>query len=207
MTTRTDHLPINRGASDANLEDYAGRIFTVDDVDWSVNTSGIKPRRTNKQVHLMLVKNSASTALLPCRGVVFKTGTGRTEVDGYNSTTAQEIAGFVDEFLPASGVPAEAYFYIVIAGPACVLPPLAGDATNVIDEGDILVALTAATSGATTAGRVAEQVLTGSSQLTDYSTLLLQVQNSVGRALSARTTGQTTQSFLADISLRWQLRR
>lgn len=74
-----------------------------------------------------------------------------------------------------------------------MLTDLAAGANNLIPEGTVLVALTAATSGATTAGRVAPQDLTGAT-----AALGLQVQNRLGYALSARTTAQTNTTILVD---------
>jgi len=76
-----------------------------------------------------------------------------------------------------------------------VLTALDGGADNVFNVNDVIVALTAATSQATTAGRVAPQVLTGATAL-----LGNQVQNRLGRAMSAKTTANTNNSLLVNIS-------
>ena len=60
-----------------------------------------------------------------------------------------------------------------------------------VAAGGWVVALTAATSGATTAGRVAPQVLTGAT-----AALAAMVQNRIGRALTAKTTANTNADML-----------
>ncbi len=176
---------------------------TWEEEDWNLtmfpaSTAGARQARTNRRRVLMIVRNVSGITLLPKRLVTLqKAGTdGRFllgRVDGYATTTAQE--GFpVDEWLPATGVVNGDLFYIVIAGPATCLTDLASGAGSVITVGDVLVSLTAATSGATTAGRVAVQDITGAT-----TPLALQLQNTLGRALSAKTTTQTNGDVLVDI--------
>lgn len=174
----------------ANLE---GTVWEFEDIDYS--TAPFK-QRSGRLVKCMIVRNVAAAALLPKRLVSFKQSAGSPfvgQVDGYTTTTAAE--GYpVDEFLPAAGVPVNDLFYIVIDGPAKVLTDLAGGANNVVNVAGAVVALTAATSGATTAGRVAPQDLTGATAL-----LANQVQNRVGRAMSAVTTSNTNNDLLVDV--------
>ena len=59
--------------------------------------------------------------------------------------------GVVDEYLPIAGVAVNDVFWVVVSGPTEVVAALSGTAVAV---GDRLAAITAATSGATTAGRV-----------------------------------------------------
>ena len=75
-----------------------------------------------------------------------------------------------------------------------VTTDLAGGANDVINIGDVLTALTAATSGATTAGRVKPQSLAGAT-----SVLGLEIMNMIGRAMSAATTANTGANLLVDI--------
>lgn len=177
---------------------YEGTIWEFEDVNLTGTTTGAKATRTNRPVKCMIVRNVGAAAILPKRLVTFQTGgsDGRSiagKVDGYATTTAAE--GYpVDEWLPAAGCPVNDLCYIVIDGPATVLSDLAGAANNVVNVGSVLVALTAVTSGATTAGRVAPQDLTGATAL-----LANQVQNRLGRAMSARTTANTNADILIDV--------
>lgn len=111
--------------------------------------------RSNRIKTCVAVRNSAATALLPKRVVRFRVGTAGaavfSEVDGYAAETNEERVGVVDEHLPASGVAVNDVFWVTIAGPTEVAVALSGTAVAV---GDRLSCVTAATSGATTAGRV-----------------------------------------------------
>lgn len=148
-------------------------------------------RNTGFDVRVRVVRNMAAAALLPKRLVTFKNDAyyGR-RVDGYATLTSVN-AYPVDELLPAAGVPIYDLFYIVVGGPALVKTDIASSANNLINIGDTLVSLTAATSGATTSGRVAPQDLTGAT-----APLGKQVQNRLGVAMSAQTTGNTDNDVL-----------
>jgi hypothetical protein len=99
----------------------------------------------------------------------------------------------VDEFLPAAGVPANDLFYIVVRGPATVITSLSDMSADVV-VGDRLVAITAVTSGATTSGRV--QPLPGA---TSSTALANEILNTVGYALSAKTTANTNADLLVEV--------
>jgi hypothetical protein len=176
-----------------------GKEWEFEDVQYNVaGQVGAKPARTNRFCLCRIVRNVSGINLLPSRLVSFQIGgtDGRwagSRVDGYTTTTAQFAAGVVDEWLPAAGVPNDDLFWLVIRGPTTVLTDLAGGANNVINVGDVLVALTAATSQATTAGRVSDQVLTGATAV-----LGVQLMNYIGRALSAATTANTNQALLME---------
>jgi hypothetical protein len=168
-------------------------IWVFEDLDYSQR--GTKPARSGRKVTCMCVRNVAAAALLPKRlATLQKSGVNYLgRVDGYSTLTA--VNAFpVDEFLPAAGVPVNDLFWVVIDGPATVLTDLAGAANNVWNVGDVLTSLTAATSGATTAGRVKPQDLTGATAV-----LGNEVQNKIGYALSARTTANTGADLLVDV--------
>lgn len=175
-----------------NLE---GMVWEFEDVDYSSTSPGAKPARSGRKVKCMCVRNVGAAALLPKRLVTLQQSAGAIlgRVDGYARLTADRCFP-VDEFLPAAGVPVNDLFWLVIEGPALCLPDLAGGANNLIPVGTMLVSLTAATSGATTAGRVAPQDLTGATAV-----LGVQVQNRIGVAVTGRTTANTTSSILVDV--------
>lgn len=184
------------------LDHLIGKEWVFEDIDYSTGTVGARPSRTNRKVRCRLIKNSAGFALLPKRLAAFKTSNGPdygAVVDGYTATDYSR--GYpVDEWLPSAGVPDGNYFWLVVDGPSQVLTSLSGAGFNGdISVGNVLVALTAVTSGATTAGRVANQNITGSSQATDYTFILNQAENNIGRALSAKTTGNTNASLLVEV--------
>jgi hypothetical protein len=205
----TENPPFQRGTTwndgrtidSSNLggPQLEGTEWEFEDIDYS--SVGAKAQRTNRKVRCRIVRNASGIALLPKRVVRFKNTAGNDrvgQVDGYTTTTAADFAGVVDEWLPSAGVPANDLFYIVIEGPTRTLTDIAGDADNVFSVGDVVVALTAATSQATTAGRVGPQDLTGATAL-----LANQVQNRIGTALSAKTTANTNADLLIDMFRRW----
>ena len=183
----------NRTLTSTMAADREGSMLVFDDVDPTV-TTGAKTKRSNRTVTCMLVRNVAAAALLPKFIVKWKSGKRNLQVDGYTCITNEAAAGVVDEFLGSSGVAVNDLFWIVVKGPTLMKTPLEGDGTNVISLDDILGALTAATSGATTAGRVGVNALTGAT-----SVLGNQVFNSFGRAMSAKTTANTNADVLVDV--------
>lgn len=197
-----NELPFERGQTASSglatvdattLDNLEGREYIVEDVN---PATGVL--RTSRLVRLRCVRNKAAAALLPKRLVSFAATAGKfgAYVDGYADTTAEESYP-VDEYLPSTGVAVDDLFYIVIEGPALVLTDLAGADNNVLPVGTVLVALTGATSGATTSGRVAPQDLTGATAL-----LAKQIQNRIGYALTAKTTANTNADILCDVG-RW----
>lgn len=185
------------GLAATDFDNIVGREYKVEDIDPSSTTLTGSKTRSGRHITLLAVRNSSGGALLPKRCVQFKAGKWGLEVDGYTTVTAEDRAGIVDEFLPAAGVPANDVFYIVVEGPTLVLTDLAGGANNLIPANTVLVALTAASSGATTAGRVAPQDLTGATAV-----LANQATNRIGRALSAATTANTNADLLTEV-FRW----
>lgn len=190
----SDQLPFARGktfggtgATDA--AHLLGQEWIVEDKDPSDATK----KRSNRLVHLRAVRNSSGAALLPKRLTRFKSSTYNGEVDGYTRLTAEFFAGVVDEFLPSAGVASTDVFYIVVKGPSLCLMPLSNLSADVA-QGDILVSITAATSGATTAGRVSHDDLTGATAL-----LAEQIINRIGRAMSTALTNDTNTNLLVDV--------
>jgi hypothetical protein len=158
---------------------------------------GAQPRqmRSGRFRTARLVRNTSGFALEPKRLVSWAAGFRGLRVAGYARLDGQEVAGVVDPDLPASGVANNDLFWLFRKGPNLVKTPLAGGAGNVFDEGEILGALTAATSGAATAGRLGK-VATGTT-----ATLPSVVVNRIGRALSAATTANTNADLLVDINI------
>lgn len=191
----------NGGTIDSNNlggHEHVGKIYVFEDIDLTPGSVGAKAARTNRRVVCMIVRNVAAAAILPKRLVTLQSGgsDGRylaSRVDGYARTSAAR-AYPVDEFLPAAGCPVNDLCYIVIEGPAKLLSPLDGGADNVFNVGDVIVALTAITSGATTAGRANLQDVTGAT-----TALASNIQNAIGHALSALTTGNTNADLLVDV--------
>jgi len=201
MSSRMDECPLGRGQidSEGGLTTFLGRVYVLNDVPLSTSNTASAPR-TSHNVFVRVVRNNSGFALLPGRAVAWQAGSNMTAVAGYTRTSAADIAGIVDERVPASGVPDGDDFLIVVHGPSLILNDIASGATTVITEGDYLVALTAVTSGATTAGRLATADFTGAT-----SPLALNIANIIGRAISAAATANTNSSVLAFIESRHAL--
>lgn len=189
--SKRDLLPFDRGTSGTGHGNYAGEQF--DHVPFDPSAGAVASARTGGDVTLLCVKNSSGITLEPKRLVKFKDGTNYTEVDGYATTTGKYPVAVVDEFC-TGGVPNADYFFVVIGGPTLMLTDLAGADNNVISEGDPLIALTAATSQATTSGRV--YTLPGAGASTHLGTNLLGV---FAYALSAKTTANTNADILGHL--------
>lgn len=120
--------------------------------DVNPTTGAIRSGRLKKCV---AVRNTSAAALLPKRVVRFAVGTAGASlfsaVDGYAAVGNNEMVGVVDEYLPTAGVAVNDVFWVTVDGPTEVAHALSGTEVAV---GDRLAAITAATSGATTAGRV-----------------------------------------------------
>lgn len=154
-----------------------------------------QPRRprSGRFVTARLVRNVSGAALLPGRLVTWQALYRGRRVDGYARTDGVECAGVVDDRLPSGGVADQDLFWLLREGPVLIKTPLAAGAGSVFTEGDVLVALTAVTSGATTSGRPAVLV-TNSTAVTASL-----VVNRIGRVMSAMTTAQTNSSMLIDL--------
>lgn len=196
----SDQLPFARGTTYGNTYGSATTAGSSDGAhllgqEWIVedrDPSDPMKRRSGRLVRLRAVRNSFGAAALPKRISVFKTATQNTEISGYTTTTAAPFAGIVDEFLPAAGAADKEVLYIVTKGPSLILTDIAQ--TDDVSIGDRLVSLTAATSQATTAGRLDAQVLTGATAV-----LAGQILNTIGIAMSAITSANTNSSLLTDV--------
>ena len=174
-----------------------GHEFEVEDYE-APSGSGSVARRTGWVRRYRVVRNSAGIALSAKYLVQFSTTAGHygKRVVGYNETLARKAYPIDDRL--STTVTSLHLFLIGVGGPfLCITHPV-GDGTNVISVGDKLVAESAAASTvATTAGRVVPQVLTGATAL-----LANQIQNYVGHALSAKTTANTNADILVLIEHR-----
>ncbi len=199
-----ESLPFARGTTffDGGTTDTTsgrqleGREYDVPDVDPRSTGTGSATYRTSRMVRVRIVRNKTGFALLPKKLVSFGTEAGKStgQANGHVRLTADPVQGVVDEYLPSAGCPDGDLCYVVVAGPALCLPDLAAGANNVLPVETRVVSLTAATSGATTAGRIAPQDITGATSL-----LANQIQNCVGKVLTARTTANTTSDVLVDV--------
>lgn len=153
----------------------------------------------------VLLRNTAGFALRPKRVARCYASAGSklvTESDGYATTLAEGPCVFVDDLLPAAGVADDDIFWGIIQGETLALAPLSGAAFNdtEIAVGDSIVTATGSTAGATTSGRIAGYALANA---TDAAGAYSQARNSLGRALSARTSGETAADVLIYANIKW----
>lgn len=171
------------GTIDSNNLDgvnYEGKEYEFED---SVYFTGHK-------VRVRVVRNTGAVALRGSKLAQFDLTTFfPRRITGYAAVGAQ-FALPIDELHGAAGIAVNDLGYVVVRGPCAILTSLAGDGTDVISVGDRLVAQTAATSGATTAGRVITNTITAASTFLGTA-LLDQSTNMIGRAMSAATTANT----------------
>lgn len=155
--------------------------------------AGVRTKRSGRGKRCLFVRNSSAGALLPKRLVSWASGYRNRRVDGYVTVDFAEVAGVVDECLPTAGVPQNDLFWLTVEGQTLVKSSLTSDT---ITAGDKLVALTAATSGATTSGRVQSYAATSNTTaLSDMD------RNFIGFAISGKTSGETNKDLLADVKL------
>jgi hypothetical protein len=187
MADSYDNLPFARGATygataTTDATHLEGREFIHIDRAYG----------TGLPVRVRCCRNNSGAAILPKFAVKFNltAGKGFYDCSGRCTVTA-ERTGICDEFLPSAGVPDKDLFWVVIEGPTLAKTDLAGADNNVINVGDPLWALTAATTGATTSGRVYTAALTGATAV-----LAGGVRGVLGHAMSAKTTANTNADVL-----------
>lgn len=158
---------------------------------------------TGRMITVRAVRNiadfggaGAGSTLLPKRRA--KLSTDGKSIVGY-TRLASEIGYPIDEFLPSAGVAYKDVCYVVISGPSLVLSDLANYSAD-LAEADILNGQTAATSGATTAGRV--KLRTVAAATADATSGQRNVTEGDGgnlRCLSATLTNSTNADILVDV--------
>ena len=149
---------------------------------------------TNQYITVRAVRNNGTFALLPSRLCQFDPAYYGDRINGY-ATVSYGPGVLLDSQLPAAGLLPNDIGYVIMEGPTTYLTPLDGAADNVVLFLDPLAAITAATSGATTAGRLATANTSGSTTSQRDSLL-----NVVGRALSAATTANTNALKLVGVT-------
>ncbi len=183
--------------------DLEGRICTFKDRN-TISGIGGQTLRSGTDTVCMCVRNVGAAALKPKFSTTFASGYHRRRVDGYSTADYANIAGIVDDLLPAAGVPVNDLFWIVIGGPCLWKSPMAGaQFPLLVAQNDELFALTAITSGATTAGRFQKWNGTFTATQTTDGTAGLIALRAFARAMSAQTTSQTNSDLLVDVIRRY----
>lgn len=188
----TEALPFNRG------ETFFGTTTPSDDAESSVHegkTYWVWDDTYKVPIKIRCVRNTHGAAIEAKRAMIYKTGYTQKRVDGYCHVTADQVAGFSDFAYGSKTIANNDLFWMIVGGLAVGLTDIAASAANLLPEWSNIVGLTAATSGATTAGRISVADLTGATAV-----LADQILNNLGRNMTARTTANTNSDIL--ISLR-----
>lgn len=187
------------------LRHWLGRRRDFHDLDYSVTglTSGRSLLSGNDLSAICLRNNSGITLIGKQLAMVTQSGRDAVKnIAGYGNRNTSQGLVVVDPWLPATGVPNGYLFWGFVKGVLTVKTPLDGATFN----GDIaamapLVCVTeTATTGGTTAGRACGVTLAGQTAATASVQVAAAI---IGRALSARTTGETNADLLALINMPW----
>ncbi len=149
---------------------------------------------TGVPVKVRCVRNGSLLPVLPGLLYAFDPAYNRRRVLTATTVTSQKNVFPADELLPAAGAPVNDLFYLVISGPALIYTEATAGAGNVFAQGDQVIAVTAATSGAPDAGHIAVGATVGSTANSN---------GYVGYAMSAATTGNTASGLLVMVESRW----
>lgn len=158
-------------------------------------TPGSQIKRSGRPQLCKIVRNTSGIALKPSRAVQWETGYRNRRVDGYQATQYGEIAGFVDEHLPAAGVAANDLFWLVVGGQVTMV---CDSTSNTIAQGNDLNAASGTSSLNDDAGRVeASAVTSGDTDVQED-----QMFHRVGVAVSAKAATETSgKKILAECAI------
>lgn len=160
--------------------------------DEDLTVQGVKPKRSKGKVLCRAVRNVSTAVLLPKRLATASLSSGLygCRAYGMSDVTNEKCIGAVDEFLPSAGCPVNDICWVVIRGPAML--QTAHGSQIAFSVGDYLGAGTAAAStGGTQPGKVHGLVLT-----VTEAPLANAIRNSIGQAMTARTTNETNTDTL-----------
>jgi hypothetical protein len=131
---------------------------------------------SGRGIRVRVVRNISAVNLKPSRLAHYQASDPiETKVDGYCYAIGDRVAGVIDEYLPAAGVPPNDLFYIVTDGPTLVKQAHSSPVAFAI--GDVLVPIAGGAASVTDdlGGRVGKQDLTGAT-----ATLANNIINQVG---------------------------
>lgn len=204
MTTlNTGYSPLGEALKGTDSEgtlingDKLGLVVEFKTFSQDVRRRG-SPTRPSQgiSIYAVLLRNTSGGVLLPKRMALLSATAGYKplqEAINYASSRGERNCVLVDPWLPSAGVAANDLFWGIVGGPAIVLTPIAGSAfAGDIAVGNHLVATTGTTTGATTSGRLGNVTIANATDAQGA----YDAMASVGRALSARTTGETNADLL-----------
>jgi hypothetical protein len=202
----TGATPIARGATfygDGDIPTSYGQSVGLEGrthVSPDVNPSNPTVRRSQNDVYSILVRNATGTTLYAGQVVVWADGYRGKRVGRLAYVSAEEVAGVVDDQLPATGVRDGDIFHLIVKGP-CLTRLSTTAAEAVVAEGNVVYAAAAATSGAAGAGRFRPWVGTFSATESTDGTAGKIAMNRIGRAMQAATTGNTGALRLVQLNI------
>lgn len=151
-------------------------------------------RRSARPQKAVAVRNASAISLKPGRACVWKTGYRNRRVAGYQHAQFGEIAGFVDEHLPAAGVGAGDVFWLIRGGQVYAITD--GTATT-ITAGDKLVAAAGTSAENDDAGRVEAVTSSGEAEDATFDETLHVAAVAIGAKASTAVNSQ----ILIDVTL------
>lgn len=192
-----DVAAVAAGAGSLKGGEFLGKIFEIEDRNYA-STNTVKPLRSNARRKVMAVRNTSGATLhrmrlftMDINGVL-----GITDADGYAFAAGVQRAYPSDEFLSASlGIPDDDVFWMVVEGPAKCLSGAAADGTEIISDGEAVIAKAGTSAVHADAGRVVA-ISQSATNLSAASHI-----NLVGYALGATLTTQVDTAIL--INIRW----
>jgi hypothetical protein len=153
---------------------HEGTQWECQDLDPTV-TGLVRQRRSNRTRLAMLVRNTSGGALLPGSAVKWEAGYRGKRVNA-SAADQGEVAGFVDDMLPAAGVRDDDMFWLIVDGPVLARKASGGSTAIAVDAQVI--------SGATF---FVEAVAAAASDAGVQAT----VSNYCGRVITAAVDGDT----------------
>lgn len=168
-----------------------------------MNPSDKTVRRSQNDVHTLIVRNSTGGTIYAGRLMLWASGYRGKRVAGYVNTLGAEIAGVVDDHIGSSGVRDGDLFHLVVKGPCLALNSNVANDEATYSAADYLIAATADGTTAATGGRFTdwnEHLPFTATQATD-GTAALRNKRIIGVAISASTTGNTGVQRLVDLNL------
>jgi hypothetical protein len=169
---------------------YFGTSGTTD-VTGGVELEGMevafKHAGSGRMVKGRIMRNTGAATITGGMAVINAASYRGQRFDGKCHLNAQACAGVVDPALGTTGCRHDDLCIVFTTGPCSVYM---GDQLIAVVEGDLAYAMTAATSGATTAGRIITLGATAAATaaITDGVAIAI---NRLGRAMSALTASQT----------------
>lgn len=199
------------GTTTGNLinAEKLGQIYVFPASRMSNLIRGAKSPFTGRPLTAVLLRNNSGITLLGKRLGQLSRVAGYApceQVLGYSTVLGNAGVVLIDPFLPSSGVPDKSIFWGILRGPALCLLPLTSTGHADISVNDPLVGFTGTTTGATTSGRITKvQFIAATSGETGAGLqAFTMAYNTLGRALSARTSQETTAGadILVDFAIR-----